>query len=115
MSAHSYRDGRRFWNEETYGGYCQAIESSSPASALSGERTASLEEHLAEALFTGLRLVKGVDLAGFRDRYGHDPLELFGARLEEAFAADLLLEDAGRLRLTERGFLLSNEVFQLLV
>ena len=54
-------------------------------------------------------------LAAFRDRYALDPLVEFGARLQDAFAARLLEVEAGRLRLTERGVLLSNEVFQALV
>ena len=70
---------------------------------------------MAEALFTGLRLVDGVDSAAFAARYGSDPLERFGERLDDAFAAGLLASEAGRLRLTDRGMLLSNEVFQLLV
>ncbi|HEY2941088.1 MAG TPA: hypothetical protein VGN09_01510 [Vicinamibacteria bacterium] len=56
MSAHSYREGRRWWNVDTFGGYCRA-----------------------------------------------------------PFAAGLLERRGAHLRLTERGVLLSNEVFQAFV
>ena len=113
MSAHSYRDGRRFWNAPGFGTYCQAIEER--GSAMAGERLLSSRERVQEALFTGLRRREGVDLAAFRGRYGCDPLAAFGAQLREAFDAQLLELESDRLRLTERGTLLSNEVFQALV
>ncbi len=33
MAAHSYEDGRRTWNQETYGGYCRAMEAGGAAVA----------------------------------------------------------------------------------
>ncbi len=113
MSAHSYRDGRRFWNAPGFWTYCQAIEER--GSAVAGERVLSSRERVQEALFTGLRRREGVDLAAFRGRYGSDPLTDFGAQLSDAFDAQLLELESDRLRLTERGALLSNEVFRALV
>jgi oxygen-independent coproporphyrinogen-3 oxidase len=72
-------------------------------------------ERIGEALFSGLRRSQGIDLARFADFYGVDPLARFGAKLTDAFAAGLLEVTQGRLRLSERGVLLSNEVFQSFV
>jgi coproporphyrinogen III oxidase-like Fe-S oxidoreductase len=69
----------------------------------------------AEALFTGLRRTKGVDIAAFRARHGIDPMEEHGASLRDAFDAGLLEVAGSALRLTDKGFLLSNEVFQAFV
>lgn len=113
MSAHSYRDGRRYWNLESFGGYCRAIERS--GTALAGERVLTPRERLGEALFTGLRRTAGVDLEAFRRRYGVDPLLAYEAALRAPFAARLLEHTADRLRLSERGVLLSNEVFEAFV
>ena len=115
MSSHSYVEGRRYWNVASYGAYCKAMESGDGSAVLGGERPLTAEVRMAEALFTGLRLVDGIDTAAFDARYGHDPVAHFGDRLEPAFAAGLLASGEGRLRLTDRGMLLSNEVFQLLV
>ena len=115
MSSHSYVDGRRYWNVDSYGAYCKAMESGDGSAVLAGERSLTAEVRMGEALFTGLRLVDGIDTAAFDARYGRDPLAHFGDRLEPAFAAGLLASEEGRLRLTDRGMLLSNEVFQLLV
>lgn len=113
LSAHSYLDGRRFWNADGFGAYCLAVEAR--GSARAGERTLSARERVQEALFTKLRRREGVDLAAFRGRYGVDPMEEFGRQLRDAFDARLLEVEAGRLRLTDSGVLLSNEVFRALV
>jgi oxygen-independent coproporphyrinogen III oxidase len=65
-----------------------------------------------EAWFLGLRLNEGVDIAALKSEFGRLRI---GPALEVArgLAADeLLLIDGGRIRLTARGRLLSNDVFQ---
>ena len=59
-----------------------------------------------ETLFLGLRLVEGVDLAGLEAAFGMRP-----DGLEEMEAAGLVWVGGGRLRLTGRGRMASNEVF----
>jgi oxygen-independent coproporphyrinogen-3 oxidase len=115
MSAHSYRGDRRWWNVETYGGYCRAMEEGGAAAAVAGDRLISARERAQEALFTGMRRREGVDLEAFRDRYGVDVLATYGRDLEPSFAAGLLERCGSWLRLTERGVLLSNEVLQSFV
>jgi oxygen-independent coproporphyrinogen-3 oxidase len=117
LSAHSYRHGRRWWNVDTYGRYCRAIEEGGARAARAGERGLAPRERRGEALFTGLRRRGGVDLAGFRARYGAGPLDEgeYGASLRDAFDAGLVEVAEGRLRLTDRGVLLANEVFQAFV
>jgi len=113
QSAHSYGGGRRWWNADTYGGYCKAIEGH--GTAVVGERVATPRERAGEALFTGLRRRHGVDLAAFHARYGVDPLADYGSSLADVLDAGLLEVDEGRLRLTDQGLLLSNEVFRAFV
>ena len=76
------------------------------------------EERLQEALFMGLRLREGIDLAELGERYGVDLRATYGERLAPYVAAGLLDEagyEAGRLRLTHRGRLLANEVLAVFV
>jgi oxygen-independent coproporphyrinogen-3 oxidase len=115
MSAHSYRAPRRFWNLETYAGYCRAVEAGGGRAAVAGERRLGPRERAGEALFTGLRRREGIALDGFRLRYGVDPLEAYAAGLRDPLEAGLLEATGGRLRLTEKGVLLSNEVFRAFV
>jgi oxygen-independent coproporphyrinogen-3 oxidase len=115
MSAHSYRDGRRWWNHDRFATYCRAVEGGGGAAAVAGERRLTARERAAEALFTGLRRRDGVDLAAFRARHGLDPLAEWREGLGAAAAARLAVAEGGRLRLTDRGMLLSNEVFEAFV
>jgi oxygen-independent coproporphyrinogen-3 oxidase len=63
------------------------------------------EEAIEEAIFLGLRQREGIDLKSFEERFG---LTLYP---HYPFLEGLLKEESGRLKLTPRGLLLSNEVF----
>lgn len=71
-------------------------------------RPAALEE----ACFLGLRLVGGIDLRQLGAEFGLDPEATFADGIAELRDAGLVEFQDGRLRLTPRGRLLSNEVFQ---
>jgi oxygen-independent coproporphyrinogen-3 oxidase len=113
LSSHSYRQGRRWWNLDRYATYCRAVESGH--GPLAGERRLSRLERAQEALFTGLRRAEGVDLGGFQRTHGIDVAAAWAAPLAEIEEAGLAHITDGRLRLTDRGMLLSNEVFQVFV
>jgi oxygen-independent coproporphyrinogen III oxidase len=115
LSAHSYLDGIRFWNHDTFGAYCRAVEEGGGAAARAGERRLSPRQRAGEALFTGLRRRQGIDLQFYKGRYGFDPLAEYATALRDPFAAGLLETAGTRLRLTEKGVLLSNEVFRAFV
>jgi oxygen-independent coproporphyrinogen III oxidase len=115
MSAHSYREGRRWWNLDTYGGYCRAVEDRGASAAVAGQRVLSPRERAQEALFTGLRRREGVDLEAFAAVHGVDVMSDYAAGLSAPFAGGLVERRGRSLRLTERGILLSNEVFQAFV
>jgi coproporphyrinogen III oxidase-like Fe-S oxidoreductase len=67
-----------------------------------------------EGLMLGLRLSGGVPSSSFEEiRKSLSPDTT--ARMDDAFLAELLERHAGRVRLTRKGVLLSNEVFSLLV
>ena len=81
-------------------------------------RTLHDEERLQELLFMGLRLRDGVDLAGVSAAHGVDLAARYAGRLDPFVHAGLLdaaAYAAGRLALTRRGQLLSNEVAAVFV
>jgi len=67
---------------------------------------------LEEAMFLGLRLNAGVDLKEIALQTGLDPSREFGDQIKELLQIGLLEHSGSRLRLTQRGRLLSNEVFE---
>lgn len=68
---------------------------------------------MAETMILGLRLVQeGVRFADFRQRFRRDVREVYGVQLAELRELGLLEMDDEAVRLTPRGRLLGNEVFQ---
>ena len=68
---------------------------------------------MAETMMLGLRLVQeGVGLGGFRERFGQELMAVYGGEIREMGQAGLLEVDGERVRLTARGRLLGNEVFE---
>jgi oxygen-independent coproporphyrinogen-3 oxidase len=69
------------------------------------------EDELEEAFFLGLRLNAGVDLSALRAEFGEGPVRGVDAVLAELEDDGLLTVVGDGVALTERGRLLSNEVF----
>jgi len=67
---------------------------------------------LEETFFLGLRLNRGVDLREIAARFGQQEIDNFQPAVAELIADGLLQQDRDSIRLTPRGRLLSNEVFQ---
>jgi oxygen-independent coproporphyrinogen-3 oxidase len=65
-----------------------------------------------EAWFLGLRLNAGVDVATVEREFGHRPLTRAMEAVARLAEAGLVASDGKKVRLTTRGQLLSNEVFQ---
>ena len=72
----------------------------------------SRDAALEESFFLGLRLNRGVDLREVAARFGLQAIENLRPAIEELVADGLLRQDRDAIRLTPRGRLLSNEVFQ---
>ncbi len=75
----------------------------------------SRQESFRETVIMGLRMVEGVSRSRLRRRYSLDPEDYYGPTLQKLIAAGLLELTATHLRLTERGWPLSNQVMAELV
>jgi oxygen-independent coproporphyrinogen-3 oxidase len=64
-----------------------------------------------EIVLLGLRTMKGIDLAWFDQEYGHTLLQQLEKNAAPLEQAGLLLVTGGRMKLTDRGILVSDEVF----
>jgi oxygen-independent coproporphyrinogen-3 oxidase len=124
--AHSHLAGTRFagvYSPRRYVELVREAESAGPPEA--GELPALLrsmrqvtyveeprpELARADTLIMGLRLNEGVSLSDFRRRFGPGAADPYAAAFEEFASLGLLERANGRIRLTERGRLLANEVF----
>jgi oxygen-independent coproporphyrinogen-3 oxidase len=111
--AHSTRGGVRWKNVSSTTEYVDRLDANQPVIAEPRRMTAS--EQLEDALFTGLRLTRGVDIEAVGGRYGVDVWGRFGQALQPFVDERLLQLEGGRLRLTRKGMLVANEVMQIFV
>lgn len=110
-SAHSYLEGTRFWNVRNPARYVERMDSG--AEAVEETEPFDADIRAAEHLFTGLRRAQGVSLEGVEARYGVSVLDRYGERLRPFIDLGLVEVSEGVLRLTENGFMVSNEIFQV--
>lgn len=124
--AHSWYGGRRFMEAKSLREYTARVNAAVapvgehaavtlPAAAIVEEEIISRELEMAETVMLGLRLTEGVAAADFERRYSQSLESVFAERLRDVRAAGLVETVDGRLRLTEQGTLLGNEVFAALL
>jgi oxygen-independent coproporphyrinogen-3 oxidase len=94
----------RFGNTDDLAGY---VADDAEVEIALVDRAAELEE----AWFLGLRLVEGVSLTALRAEFGEVAEAAFDDALAELLADGLLTREGERVALTQRGRMLSNEVF----
>lgn len=105
IAAHSYMDGRRFYNTSNLQEY------------ISGKKHADdvtvLTEHdkIAEFMIMGLRMNEGVSEAEFLRRFGKPIDWLYKSELEKFCRGGFIIRENGRIALSDRGRDVSNSVF----
>lgn len=109
--AHSYCGrngwGKRWWNEKDPYLYMELAHKGK--SAIAGSEILTKEQAVAEGIFLGLRTIEGINEKEFEARFG---MRIGDAMDVEGFISKgLLARQGGVLRLTQKGILLSNEVF----
>ena len=108
--AHSSYAGRRSWNVAWPEEYIRRVKGRQ--STREGEEVIDTPLEMAETVIMGLRLSEGVEFEGFKRRFGRDLSSLYGPQLRELVAWGLLEVNGRGIRLTPRGRLLGNEVFE---
>jgi oxygen-independent coproporphyrinogen-3 oxidase len=111
--AHSTRGAARWKNVAATEEYVAKVQVGTPVAIDWRERSG--DERLGDALFTGLRLTDGVDLAAVGARYGTDAWARYEPALRPHAAAGRLMFDGPRVRLTRPGMLVANDVMAVFV
>ena len=98
--------------------YTEFAAAGFPENGLAEDHANSLFDNAADYMITGLRLSCGISLSDFENRFGRSVWEMFpDARheLSDFFASGSIVESGGRLRITERGFDISNQILSAFV
>ena len=82
------------------------------STAVAASHPVSRAEAISDTMMTQLRLLnEGLDLAAFEAKFGQSVAEVYDGTLEQMVEWDLVGVANGRLRLTQKGWFLSNQVF----
>lgn len=111
--AHGTRAGERWRNVRGTAEYVARVREGFDVRAET--RRLSREDAAAEALFMGLRLAEGVDVARVGARYELDVERTYGDAVRPSIEAGLLRCEGTRWRLTREGMLMANEVLSVFV
>lgn len=118
--AHSFLNGVRFSTVLLPNRYQELVDESAEAADGTMRHVAGAEAitpalGMADTLILGLRLTDGIDTREFEQRHGRDVTDVYGDVVDEFVGYGLLERTMTHLRLTRRGRLLSNELFQRLL
>lgn len=111
--AHSTLRADRWSNIPDTAAYVARLEAGQDPTQARQRRSAA--DQASEAMFMGLRLAGGVEVAGVEKRHAIDVRARFGAALRPFIDGGQLVDDGNRLRLTRAGMLLANEVMAVFV
>jgi oxygen-independent coproporphyrinogen-3 oxidase len=111
--AHSYAAdgprGRRWWNQRLPATYI--AQASERGIAEAGSEALDEAVSASEFAFLNLRLIEGLELRRFSERFGVSFEERFGPQLKRLIEGGLLLREHGRIKLSDRGLELADSVF----
>jgi len=108
-AAASFWGDCRWQNHTSISHYCAVLDAGNLPVAEKEKLTLRLQ--MAETMFMGLRLMEGINLRAFRERFGVDARAIYAPELRWLTRMGLVEMQAGHLKLTEKGLPLANEVF----
>ena len=108
--AHGYIDGIRYHNHGPIQQYLAPLrENNLP---IIRQQKLSKNEQMEEEMILGLRTMVGVSQQHFADKFQISLLDQYAAVISDLVAEGLLMIDGDRIRLTQSGVFLGNEVFR---
>lgn len=119
--AYGCAGGLRYWNVNPIEDYIAQFKGEREfrfplTPACSDFEKIDYQLEVSETLILGLRLLQqGVSKRGFEQRFGHVPEHFYGKELRDLQDSGLIKDTGSRLYLTERAFLISNQVFMRLL
>ncbi|RQD69785.1 MAG: radical SAM family heme chaperone HemW [Tindallia sp. MSAO_Bac2] len=113
VAAHGYLNGRRYENTAELTEYKNRIHNR--ILPVIHRQTVSPDEYKKETMFLGLRLIMGISVERFRAKHGVSCLDYFKNEINELVEQKLLWIDDDRIKLTDKGLDLANQVFAYFV
>lgn len=109
LNAHSYLNKHRFSNTGSLDAYIAQMKSH--GEVMMENIPVSQEDEMAETMFLGLRMITGISIQGFQQRFGINPVMKYEKKINKMMALGLIEVDEKCIRLSRKGIDLSNQVF----
>ena len=109
VEAHSYDGERRWANTDSLQVYIERMARAE--SPIVESKALARQDQIEERLFLGLRRRGGISLPELDTEFAADVAARYNGTIQEFLDAGWVERNGGRLRLTDRGILFSNEVF----
>jgi oxygen-independent coproporphyrinogen-3 oxidase len=109
-SAHSFWKNERWWNISDLTAYIRQLDERTLP--LAGGEHLTKTQFIEEAIFLGLRS-EGIDLLRMKERFGSDVITEHQSTIQNLLNDGLVQIENHRLRLTSKGYLLCDEIFQM--
>ena len=100
-SAHSFIEPQRYWNVSSVDSYIEAIESG--RLPVDDKEVLTEEQQMIEAIYLGLRMTAGIDLVGFKAKFGIDFIKSFKEVITDLTERNYIAVKDNRCAVTRRG------------
>lgn len=112
VAAHSYKNNKRYCNTEKIEEYCINIEDKKSKNNITilEEQTKIMREK--EYIILGLRMLEGVNIQKFKNKFVDNPIYVFHKELEKLVSKELIEVDLNQIKLTNKGLDFANIVWQ---
>ena len=112
IAAHSYIDGIRFSNITNIEQYIENITNNKfDENRIIHEKQNKISKEK-EFMILGLRMIDGIKIQDFKNKFGENPIFLFREELNKLVSEELIQIDKDQIRLTNRGLDLANVVWE---
>lgn len=113
VAAAYHWSGKRYKNPDTLKEYASSVDRGEWP--LPAPEPSNPEREMRTAVILGLRLLNGIDLAEFEERFGANLLDYYGSALDKLLDAEMLQLEGGMLRISPQALFISDEVFSHLI
>ena len=113
VAAHSFINDVRFGNTSNLDEYLRNCENKNfKNNKIIDEVEKDLFSKEQEVMLVGLRMIDGVSIQEFKNKFGENPIFVFKSELSKLVEDGLLMVDFDRIKLTNRGLDLANLVWE---
>ena len=112
IAAHSYYKNKRYCNANSIDEYCENINNDIFSKNIITCEIQTEKEKQKEFMMLGLRLIEGIDIQEFKNKFVNNPIYLFSNELDKLVKNELVEVDLNNIQLTKKGLDFANLVWE---